>query len=142
MGLCFGELYDASCSFHIWKDSRVSPLVVNPPKEDSKCGQNRAAFPSSSGPLSLASAFSAVFPSSHPSHPPSSSSFHLVLITTLSSTSSIQSSWSFLSRPSSLPTSSSPPSHHSTPVPKMLHRASLVLRLAGSGARKPWLLRD
>ena len=89
-----------ACSSHIWKDSKsLSPLVVNPPR-DSKCEQNSVAFPSSSGPLSLTSAFSACFPlfSSSPSLPPSSS-FPLVLITTLSSVSSTQSSWSFLSSP-------------------------------------------
>lgn len=108
------------------------------------CGQSTkglkmgktAAFPSSSGPLSLASAFSACFPFIL-SIPPSlllfsSCSHHHAFIHLLPSSPPGPSS----PGPSSLPTSSSPSFPSSQPpVPKMLHRASLVLRLAG-GAKE------
>ena len=136
LGLCFGESW-VKHYVHLTsgKTARVSHLLWLIQPRDSKCGQNRAAFPSSSGPFSRICFFCLFPPLLIVSIPPS-----LLLF-------SHHHSFIHLFHPVLLVLPLQPPplclpplphpSHCSTSVPKTLHRASPVLRLAGWGKASP-----
>ena len=102
MGLCFGELR-VKHYVHLTsgKTARVSHLLWSIHQGTQNVGKTGQPFLHLLVLFLSHLLFLPVFPFSHPLHPslPPSLSFPLVLITTLSSVSSIQSSRSFLSSP-------------------------------------------